>query len=108
MKDLLMENKEIKLYNIIKYIILGILTIVCCSTGRSQDCYSKGIEYHVAKAQYDSNFKQTKLIQYQKDNLNIFNKKECIERSRLQAVISAKDNENFRLKRKMDHIIYNK
>jgi hypothetical protein len=103
-----MENKEIKLYNIIKYIILGILTIVCCSTGRSQDCYSKGIEYHVTKAQYDSNFKQTKLIQYQKDNLNIFNKKECIERSRLQAVISAKDNENFRLKRKMDHIIYNK
>jgi hypothetical protein len=108
MKDLLMENKQIKTYDIIKYIILGILTIVSCGTGRSQGCYSKGIEYYSTKSQYDSNFKQTKLLQYQKDNLNIFNKKECIERSRIQAVIDAKENENFRLKRKMDHILYNK
>ena len=108
MRDSLMENKELRLYDIIKYVVLAALTILCCSTGRSQDCYSKGIEYYATKAQYDSNFKQTKLLQYQKDNLNIFNKKECIERSRLQAVIDAKENENFRLRRKMDHIIYNK
>ena len=41
----------------------------------------------------------------QKDNLNIFNKKECIERSRVQAVIDAKENENFRLQRRMDNIL---
>ena len=100
-----MENNKIKTYNIIKYIILTIITIMACGSAKSQDCLSKGIEYYASKSQYDSNFKQTKLLQYQKDNLNIFNKKECIDRSRLQAVLDAKENENFRLKRKMHHIL---
>jgi hypothetical protein len=106
MKDLLMESIDIKY--VLRTILVIIITIIACGgNARSQDCLTKGINYNLAKSQYDSNFKQIKLVQYQKDNLNIFNKKECIERSRMQAVIDAKENENFRLSRKMQHIIDN-
>lgn len=100
-----MENLNIK--NIIKFIIIVITAFFVyfgsSADAQQQDCLTRGINYHVSKSQVDSNLKQIKLLEYQKKNLSIFNKKECIERSRIQAVISAKENENFRLQRKMQN-----
>lgn len=100
-----MENLKVK--DIIKYsIILIIVFLVYFGSSvnaQQNDCLTRGINYHVSKAQVDSNIKHIKLLEYQKKNLSIFNKKECIERSRIQAVIGAKENENFRLQRKMQN-----
>lgn len=99
-----MEN--LKLKNIIKFIIIIIIAFFVyfgSANAQQNDCLTRGINYHVSKSQLDSNTKQIKLLEYQKKNLSIFDKKECIERSRIQAVISAKENENFRLQRKMQN-----
>lgn len=104
MKVLLMGNINLK--DLIKYSIIIILTFLVyfgSANAQQNDCLTRGINYHVSKSQVDSNTKQIKLLEYQKKNLSIFDKKECIERSRIQAVISAKENENFRLQRKMQN-----
>lgn len=96
-----MENSKY-----IKNIILSVLTIIiiiasngnCQTTYQKYDSTTKGIEYNIAKSQIESNKKQIELLNFQKSNLSIM--KDSITRSRIQAVVSAKTTENFRLNQK--------
>lgn len=103
MKESLMENK-IKTYDIIKYIIIIFIAIWSVSSCKSQTCLEKGMEYHILKAEKNSNFQLIKMLENQKESLTIMKPNESIQRSRIQAVIGAKEQENFRLQRKMDYL----
>jgi hypothetical protein len=100
MKDLLMVN-----YRNFKSIILAILALVITISGaKSQTTYQKydattrSTEYHIAKSQIESNKRYMKLLQEQKETLSL--SRDSKTRSRIQGVISAKENENFRLGQK--------
>jgi hypothetical protein len=60
--------------------------------------------YHILKTQHNSNFQMVKMLENQKSYLNVMKPNESIQRSRIQAVIGAKQQENFRLQRKMDYL----
>ena len=100
MRDLLMEN-NIK----IKHIALAILAfIIAASTSKAQSTYQKydsvtrGVEYNISKSKITSNTKEIDLLKSTKDQYSVF--KESKTRSQIRAVISAKENENFRLNQK--------
>jgi hypothetical protein len=99
-----MENKEIKLYDIIKYAIIILVALWSVQKSNAQSCLEKGIDYHILKSQYNSNFQIVKMLENQKSTLSIMKPSESIQRSRIQAVIGAKEQENFRLQRKMDYL----
>lgn len=88
-----------------KKIILGIVTLVIIySSSKAQSTYQKydsvtrGAEYHLAKSQIQSNVKQIQLLNTTKEKYSIFNDSKT--RSQIRAIISSKENENFRLKQK--------
>lgn len=93
-------------YKYIKNIILAILAFlfVITNNGNSQVTYqkydstSRGIEYNIVKSQIESNKKQIELLNTQKRSLSLT--RDSITSSRIQAVISAKTIENFRLNQK--------
>ena len=100
MKDLHMVN-----YKNIKSIILAILALIITISGsKAQTTYQKyddvtrGAEYHIVKTQIESNKRYNKLLQEQKNSLSLTQDSKL--RSRMQGVISAKENENFRLGQK--------
>ena len=99
-----MENKEIKFYDIIKYIIIIFIAIWSNSSSKGQSCLEKGMDYHILKIQHNSNFQMVKMLENQKSSLTVMKPNESIQRSRIQAVIGAKQQENFRLQRKMDYL----
>jgi hypothetical protein len=89
----------------IKYIILAIFAIIIgANNGKAQTTYqsydqvTRGAEYHVAKAQIESNKKQMQYLNQQKSKLSLTQDSQT--RSRIQGVISAKSDENFRLNQK--------
>jgi hypothetical protein len=95
-----MEN-----YNNIKYLAIAIIALlIAISSSKGQSTYQKyddvtrGAEYHLAKSQIESNKKYIELLQEQKRNLSLKNESQM--RSRIQAVVSAKTDENFRLGQK--------
>ena len=100
MKGLHMVN-----YKNIKSIILAILALIITISGaKAQTSYQKyddvtrGAEYHIVKTQIESNKRYNKLLQEQKNSLSLTQDSKL--RSRIQGVISAKENENFRLGQK--------
>lgn len=99
-----MENKKIHSYDIIKYIIIIFIAIWSISPVKSQSCLEKGMDYHILKSQKNSNFQMIKMLENQKQSLSVMKANESIQRSRIQAVIGAKEQENFRLQRKMDYL----
>ena len=99
-----MEN-QIKLYQIIKYIVILFIAIWSITPAKGEDnCLERGMEYHILKSQKNSNFQMIKMLENEKQSLTILKPNESIKRSRIQAVIGAKEQENFRLQRKMDYL----
>ena len=99
-----MEN-DIKIYEIIKYIIIIFVAIWSISPAKSQTCLEKGMEYHILNSQKNSNFQLIKMLENEKQSLTVMKPNESIKRSRIHAVIGAKEQENFRLQRKIDYLI---
>lgn len=100
-----MENNEIHLSDIFKYIIYIYIAIWSISNSNAQQsCLEKGMDYNILSSQKNSNFQMIKMLENQKQTLSIMKPNESIQRSRIQAVISAKEHENFRLQRKMDYL----
>lgn len=98
-----MENK-IKIYEVIKYIIIIFIAIWSITPAKSQTCLENGMDYHILKSQKNSNFQLIKMLENEKQSLTVMKPSESIKRSRIQAVIGAKEQENFRLQRKMDYL----
>jgi thermostable 8-oxoguanine DNA glycosylase len=95
-----MEN-----YKNIKYTILAILAFIIATnnskaqtTYQSYDQVTRGAEYHISKSQIESNKKQMQYLNQQKRSLSLTQDSQT--RSRIQGVISAKNDENFRLNQK--------
>jgi hypothetical protein len=99
-----MENSDIKY---IKYICLILVAFWAMNKCHAQVAYqrmdssSRAVEKYITKAQIQSNTEQIKYLNEQKNSYSLFNKNESIARSRQQAMISAKENENFRLNHKI-------
>lgn len=89
-------------YTLYVFVALYILS----SSGKSQMSYRKyddltrGVEYNIVKSQMESNHNTIKALNSQKSTLSSFKKEESIMKSRIQGVISAKQNENIRLNQK--------
>lgn len=88
-----------------KKIILAFVTIIVVySCAHSQVSYQKydsvtrGAEYNLAKSQIRSNLKQIELLNSTKEKYSVLNDSKT--RSQIRAIISAKENENFRLRQK--------
>lgn len=101
MKDLHMVN------NLMKNIIIIIATIwLTISISKAQTTYQKydnltrGAEYHIVKSQIQSNKKFVEMLKKQKDSYSVLDKDQSIVRSKIQGVVSAKEDENFRLNQK--------
>ena len=100
-----MENNEVHLYDIFKYIIYICIAIWSISHGNAQQsCLERGVDYHILTAQKNANYQMIKMLENQKQTLSVMKPNESIQRSRIQAVIGAKEQENFRLQRKKDYL----
>lgn len=91
----------------LKYISLILIALWILNKSHAQVHYQKmdpstrSVELLITKSQMDSNNEQIKYLNEQKKRLSLMNKDESIARSRYQATISAKENENFRLNHKV-------
>ena len=83
-------------------IALVLITIYSCSHAQTSyqnyDPVTRGAEYHIATSQVRSNQKQIDLLKSTKGSYSTIDNSKT--RSRIQAVISAKEDENFRLRQK--------
>ena len=97
-----MENKLNVKHILLMIVAFWIASNSCKaqSTYQKYDSVTRGAEYHICKAQIESNIKIVQLINNSKKTYSIFDKNDSISKSRSQAVISAKENENFRLNQK--------
>jgi len=93
--------------NLMKNILIIIGTIwLTLSIAKGQTTYQKydnvtrGVEYHIAKSQVESNKKLVEVLKRQKESYSLLDRDQSITRSRIQGAISAKENENFRLNQK--------
>jgi hypothetical protein len=81
---------------------LGLIIICSCSYGQTSyqnyDSVTRGAEYHITTSQARSNQKQIELLKLTKNSYSTIDNSKI--RSRIQAVISAKEDENFRLRQK--------
>jgi len=81
---------------------LVLITIYSCSHAQTSyqnyDPVTRGAEYHIATSQVRSNQKQIDLLKSTKGSYSTIDNSKT--RSRIQAVISAKEDENFRLRQK--------
>jgi hypothetical protein len=91
----------------IKYISLAVVGfLIATAKAKAQQTYhnydgtTRGVEYHIARSQIDSNNQMVKYLNNQKEKLSILDSNGSITRSRIQGVISSKENENFRLNQK--------
>jgi len=87
---------------------LQLLVFFLCSmtSGHTQvtyqkyDCVTRGVEYHIAKSQIESNRQMIKMLENEKKKHSVLNAQGSVTRSRIQGVIGAKQEENFRLGQK--------
>lgn len=102
MKDLPTENKIMNNKSILVIIATLGISSVCNaqSTYQKYDSTTRGVEYHIAKSQINSNRKTMELFKESKKNYSVFDKTGSVTRSRIQGVICSKENENFRLNQK--------
>jgi len=91
----------------IKYISLAIIAfLIATAKAKAQQAYhdydvtSRGVEYHITRSQIDSNKQMIKYLNNQKEKLSILDSNGSVTRSRIQGIVSAKENENFRLNQK--------
>jgi hypothetical protein len=99
-----MEKPDIKYIKYICFILIAFWAMNKCHAQvayQRMDPSSIAVEKHITKAQVESNIQQIKYLNEQKNSYSLFNKNESITRSRQQAIISAKENENFRLNHKI-------
>lgn len=91
----------------LKYISLILIALWALNKSHAQVHYqkmdpsSRSVELLITKSQMDSNNEQIKYLNEQKKKLSVMDKDESIARSRYQAMISTKENENFRLNHKV-------
>ena len=96
-----MEN-----FKFIKHTIFILVFIWIISSSYAQVTYQKydnvtrGAEYHIVKSQIQSNKKIIQMYNNEKNNYSVLSRQGSISRSRIQAVVSAKESENFRLNQK--------
>lgn len=85
-------------------IIFSIILIYACgnaqTTYQRYDSTTRSAEYNLVKSQINSNIKTIEALNYTKSSYSNLDKDQSISRSRIQGVISAKQNENFRLNQK--------
>ena len=97
-----MEKFNMNIKN--KIIPSALVLIAICSPSHAQTSYqnydpvTRGAEYHITTSQARSNQKQIDLLKSTKDSYYTIDNSKT--RSRIQAVISAKEDENFRLRQK--------
>jgi hypothetical protein len=97
-----MEKFNMNIKN--KIIPSALVLIAICSSNHAQTSYqnydpvTRGAEYHITTSQARSNQKQIDLLKSTKDSYSTIDNSKT--RSRIQAVISAKEDENFRLRQK--------
>lgn len=103
MRDLLMGNN----FHYIKYISLAIIGyLIATAKANAQQAYhdydvtTRGVEYHITRSQIDSNKQMIKHLNNQKERSSVLDSNGSITRSRIQGIVSAKENENFRLNQK--------
>ena len=79
-----------------------LLTLPCLGqvTYQKYDCVTRGVEYHIAKSQIESNRQMIRMLENEKATHSVMNSRGSIARSRIQGVIGAKQDENFRLGQK--------
>lgn len=70
------------------------------TTYQRYDCLTRGVEYHIAKSQIESNRKMIRMLENEKRKHSVLNPQGSVTRSRIQGVIGAKQEENFRLSQK--------
>jgi len=70
------------------------------TTYQKYDCTTRGAEYHIAKSQMESNRQMIKMLEYEKSKYSVMDPRGSVTRSRIQGVIGAKEEENFRLGQK--------
>ena len=77
------------------------ITVACAQTTYQRyDCVTRGVEYHIVKSQIESNRQMIKMLENEKKKHSVLNAQGSITRSRIQGVIGAKQEENFRLGQK--------
>jgi len=77
------------------------ISVACAQTTYQRyDCLTRGVEYHIAKSQMESNRQMIKMLENEKKKHSVLNAQGSITRSRIQGVIGAKQEENFRLGQK--------
>ena len=87
-----------------KIILSAVSLIVIYSCSHAQTSYqnydpvTRGAEYHISTSQIKSNQKQVDMLKSAKDSYSVMDNAKA--RSQIQAVISAKEDENFRLRQK--------
>ena len=74
--------------------------LIAQTTYAKYDCVTRGAEYHIVKSQIESNKQEIRMLEEQKRKYSVMNSEGSRERSRIQSIISAKQNENFRLQQK--------
>lgn len=92
------------------FIILLYVKVVCAQNyNQNNDIKSMNYstQYYVNKSLINSAFQEKKYLENLKKNYSVLNKEGSIQRSRIQAVINAKDDEMFRLNRRNDFILNN-
>jgi len=70
------------------------------TTYQKYDCTTRGAEYHIAKSQMESNRQMIKMLENEKSKYSVMDPRGSVTRSRIQGVIGAKEEENFRLGQK--------
>ena len=83
-------------------ICVPLLTLPCLGqvTYQKYDCVTRGAEYHIVKSQIESNRQMIKMLENEKAKHSVMDSRGSITRSRIQGVIGAKEDENFRLGQK--------
>jgi len=79
----------------------ALLAVACAQTTYQRyDCVTRVLEYHIAKSQIESNRQMIKMLEDEKKKHSVLNAKGSVTRSRIQGLIGAKQEENFRLGQK--------
>ena len=83
-------------------ICVPLLTFPCLGqvTYQKYDCVTRGAEYHIVKSQIESNRQMIKMLENEKAKHSVMDSRGSVTRSRIQGVIGAKEDENFRLGQK--------
>lgn len=99
-----MESKNYYYFKYISYILFCFWLV--CLNARAQTSYAKydnhttRLETKALDSQINYNNKNIESLRSERQNLSLYSSQGSIQRSRIQGLINAKENENFRLNQK--------